>query len=178
MRCYRTVLLVLLASASAQPVHGQTSVVPTAAEKVPLRGVAPIVLPGTRASAFATVQGNALNSTNGALPNHVVRLRDARMGRIVDTQNTDQSGLFMFRTVDPGTYIVELTVENRVIAASQLLNADAGTIATAVVKLPFRAPPFAGLLGHSLSHALAVTSAAAASGVLAANVTGEDVSPR
>jgi hypothetical protein len=176
MKSQRTVLGALILSMSAHGASGQTAIVP--ADRVPIRGVAQTVLPGTRASAFTTIQGNALSSTNGALPNNLVRLRDARMGRVVDTQFTDQSGLFIFRTVDPGTYIVELMAQNKVLAASQLLSADAGTTVSAVVKLPFHAPPFAGLLGHSLSHALAVTSAAAASGVLAANVTGEDVSPR
>ena len=37
-------------------------------------------------NALATIQGNALNSTNGQLNDAVVRLRDARFGRIVDTQ--------------------------------------------------------------------------------------------
>src|SRR5687767_10089192 len=57
----------------------------------PLRGGTPAVLPGTRGNAFVTIQGNALNSTNGPMPNGLVRLRDARLGRVVNTQLTDQS---------------------------------------------------------------------------------------
>src|SRR5882672_9303 len=65
------------------------------------------LLPGTRPGVTATIQGNALNSTNGILPNTLVRLRDARLGQIVDSQVSDKSGLFAFRGIDPGNYIVE-----------------------------------------------------------------------
>src|SRR5712692_3800844 len=54
------------------------------------------LLPGTRGNIFTTIQGNALNSTNGALPNSPVRLRDARFGRVIDSQLTDRSGMFSF----------------------------------------------------------------------------------
>src|SRR5437773_7778517 len=52
-----------------------------------------------RPDALGTIQGNALNSTNGQLPNMTVRLRDARFGRILDSQVTDQSGLFTFKAL-------------------------------------------------------------------------------
>ena len=79
-----------------------------------------------------------------------VRLRDARSGRISGSQLTDTSGFFSFTSVDPGTYVVELTGKDQtVLAASQLLSVSAGDAVSAVVKLPFKIPPFAGLLGHS-----------------------------
>src|SRR5689334_9525952 len=46
------------------------------------------LLPGTRANVFPTIRGNALSAVNEALANTTVRLRDARFGRIVDTQVT------------------------------------------------------------------------------------------
>src|SRR5512134_4103123 len=76
------------------------------------------ILPGTRESVFSIVQGNALNASNGALPDSLVRLRDARYGRIVSEQLTDKAGVFLFRRVDPGTYVVELIdAEHMVLAA-------------------------------------------------------------
>ena len=57
---------------------------------------APKILPGTRPNVFSAIQGNALTSTNGALPDATVRLRDARAGQIIETQMTDQAGLFAF----------------------------------------------------------------------------------
>lgn len=148
-----------------------------AALSVPPRRISPL-LPGTRPNVFTTIQGNALNATNGALPDTIVRLRDARAGRIMDVQITDKSGLFAFRTVDPGSYIVELVgADQAVLAASQILNVNAGEAVSAVVKLPFRASPLGGLLGHTAASAASVSSAAAASGILARRVTGVPTSP-
>jgi hypothetical protein len=130
---------------------------------------------GARTQAFSTtIQGNALTSTNGQLANTMVRLRDARFGRIIDSQLTDQSGLFAFRTLDPGSYIVEImgADSSSILAASQILNVNAGDIVSAVVKLPFRLPPFAGILGGSAAStatpaaAAAIVTEAAANGVL------------
>jgi hypothetical protein len=142
-------------------------------------GQAPPALQGTRVNVLTVVQGNALTSTNAALPNALIRLRNARTGQIVGTTRTDRSGLFMFRPVDPGSYIVELIDDNkRVLAASEILNVNAGDVASAIVKLPFRLQPYAGVLGHTAASALLVTATAAASGVLASQVAGEPVSPR
>jgi hypothetical protein len=159
-------------SAPAVPAVVTRSANPTvpagvARSAVPARAGAPAVLPGTRETAFSTIQGNALDSTNGILPDCPVRLRDARIGRIVNTQRTDKAGLFEFRAVDPGSYIVELLGNtDTVVAASQLINVNAGEVVTAIVQLPFRLPRLGGLLGHSTSQAVAIISAAAATGVL------------
>jgi hypothetical protein len=93
--------------------------------------------------ALTTIQGNALDSSNGRLANAVVRLRDARYGRIVDRQLTDKSGLFAFKAIDPGSYIVELMSSDKsILAASELLNVNLGEVESAVVKLPVRIPAF------------------------------------
>jgi hypothetical protein len=98
----------------------------------------------------------------------------------VDTRQTDAAGLFAFRAVDPGSYVVELLTPDRtaVLASSQLLNLNAGDAVTTVVKLPFRIAPLAGVLGHSAPQAAVIASAAAASGVLATKVTGAVASAR
>src|SRR5215469_15409240 len=125
-----------------------------------------------RTEAFSTtIQGNALTSTNGQLTQTFVRLRDARYGRIMDTVMTDKSGLFAFHAVDPGNYIVEIMSADQtsVLAASQMLSVNAGDVVSAVVKLPFRLPPFAGILGGQAATpttAAAVVAQAAANSVL------------
>ena len=132
---------------------------------------------GGRPGVLSTIQGNALDSTNGALPTTMVRLRDARLGRIVDTQMTDSTGMFAFKGVDPGSYIVEIMGNDQgILAASQMLNVSAGDAISAVVKLPFRISPFAGVFGNSTASAVLVTAAAASAGVLSAAAT-QPVSP-
>ena len=119
-------------------------------------------------NALTMIQGNALTSSNGQLNGTIVRLRDARFGRIVDTQLTDKSGMFAFKAIDPGSYIVEvMSNDQSIMAASQMLNVNAGQAVSAVVKLPFRIPPFAGILGQTTSTptAAAVVTEAAASSI-------------
>jgi hypothetical protein len=127
-----------------------------------------------RPDLVSAIHGNALSSTNGQLANAVVRLRDARFGKILGNQVTDRLGLFEFEGVEPGTYIVELIgADETVIAASQLLSVNAGEAVSAVVKLPFRVPPFAGVFGNSNGSLLALTSQAASSTVLAVTPVGD-----
>jgi len=133
------------------------------------RSLDPRILPGTKESSFVTIKGNALDSTGASLPNSSVRLRNARSGRIVAEQVTDNSGMFTFQAIDPGSYIVEVMGQGNhtVMAASQLLNVNAGEAVSAIVKLPFRISPFAGFLGHTTTSAATVAASAASAGVLA-----------
>lgn len=180
MHRFQTVGICLLAASMLVPVAtGQTpeSSPLATTRQAPVR--VPRALPGTRESAFSTIHGNALDFTNKALPGNMVRLRDARFGGIVESQVTDKAGMFSFRSLDPGTYVVELVAADRaVLAASQLLSAGAGEVLLAVVKLPVRIPELGGLLGHTAQQATAVTSAAAASGIMSTSVTGVDASAR
>jgi hypothetical protein len=129
---------------------------------------------------FATIQGTAVNWTNAAMPNTVIRLRDARLGRVVDTVTTDKVGAFEFRALDPGSYVVEMMApaNDAVVAATPIINVSSGQSVSALLKLPFRIPPLGGILGHSLPSALAVTSAAAAAGILAKSVVGAPATDR
>jgi hypothetical protein len=126
----------------------------------------PRILPGTRPEAFSAVRGRALTSTDDPLPNAVVRLRDVRFGRSVGVQTTDESGLFAFRLVDPGNYVVEILGRDEVsvLAASQVVNVEAGESASTVVRLPFRA--------SRPATAAVVAAQAALAGVLAAGISG------
>jgi hypothetical protein len=172
------VLLLNLPLNAAPQVAPGGATAPGDVAQTPQATLAPKLLPGTRPNVFTTIQGNALNSSNGPLTNNVLRLRDARFGRIVTTVLSDNSGLFAFRHVDPGSYIVELMApdEIAILAASQIVNVNSGDIASAVVRLPLRVPPFMGLLGTALPSAAAVMTQAVAAGVVPAVVT-EPVSP-
>ena len=132
-------------------------------------GVTRATVSRDKGNALTTIHGNALTSTNGPLNDTIVRLRDARFGTIIGSQTTDKSGLFEFKSIDPGTYIVEVMAgqdQSAVLAASQLLNINAGEALSAVVKLPFRIPQFAGILGNGLPSAAAVAGQAATSSIV------------
>ncbi len=154
----------------------------SAVAQSPAAAAASKLLPGTRSGVLSSIQGNAVSAQNGALPDTLVRLRDARMGRIVDTVTTDKQGMFAFKGVDPGNYVVEVMspANNAVMASSQMLNVSTGEAISALVKLPFRIPPFAGLIGNSSqttasavsTAAQAVTAAAASSNTVAETLSG------
>jgi hypothetical protein len=164
--------------AQQQP-RGAAAAVPrsTFARALPARIAPPKMLPGTRPNVFSMIQGNALTSTNAALTDATIRLRDARVGQIVETRRTDQAGLFAFPTVDPGSYIVELIGLDQVsvLAASEVLNVGPGEAVSALVKLPFNAPPvIADRLGRSTPSATVLTTQAAAAGILATQAPGTE----
>lgn len=132
---------------------------------------------GARSNVLTIIQGNALNSANAPLPDTLVRLRDARFGRVIETRLTDKSGMFVFRVVDPGTYIVELLGRDRTpLAASEILDVNAGDEVSAVVKLRHMTP-FAGLLNSSIAPLAAMIATQAAATGIAAVVPTAPVSP-
>ena len=133
--------------------------------------------PAVTRSTASAIQGNALTALSGPLANAPLRLRDVRSGRITDTAESDKAGVFVFRGVEPGSYIVELVASDQsVLAVSQILNINAGELLSTIVKLPMRVPA-AGLLSRTAPAILAVVAASAAAGVLASTVTGQPVSP-
>ena len=138
------------------------------------------VLGSTRNSREATsVQGRVLDSKNTPMGDSPVRLRDARLGRIVATQRTDRAGAFAFRGLEPGNYVVEvLTPDGRVLAASDLLNVNAGDAATTLVHLPLRVPPVSSIVRRALPLASTVSAVAAAAGILGSEPPPNDVSPQ
>jgi hypothetical protein len=171
-------LVVVAASQPSAQKMAATSAAPGVSIGAAGQPAAPRLLPGTRSGVASTIRGEAFDSTGKHLARTPVRLRDARVGRIVGTQFTDASGAFEFTALDPGSYIVEIMGDDQtVLAASQLINVNAGEAATAVVKLAFRIPPFAGLLGNSTASAIAVIAQALASGVLVTTVSGQPVTP-
>ena len=109
--------------------------------------------------ASAAIQGSAINSSNGVLVNALVRVRDARLGRIVDQSLTSKVGAYTFKGLEPGNYVVELVSKNRMtIGTSSLISANAGQTVTAVVRLAFTP----SLLGAILGQQAPATSAVAA----------------
>jgi hypothetical protein len=143
---------------AAVPSFAQTSaltVTPKAAASMKL-------LPGTRAGVLSTIEGKALNAVNAPMNEAGVRLRDARYGRIVNTTLTDKQGAFIFREIDPGTYVVEVMGPgaNTVIASSPLINVGTGETISSLVRVPFQTSTLAGVLGSSQSAASAITNAA------------------
>ena len=142
----------------------------------PARVETPNLLQGTRVSGLSTIRATAVTSTNNPLRAAIVRLRNATTGRIFPTRLTDRTGLCVFSGIDAGTYVVELMGDDQtMLAATQIINVNAGEEMNVIVRLPFKIPPLGGLLGSSIPSATAVIALAAATGVAA--TTGAATSP-
>jgi hypothetical protein len=183
MRCINSVVIAAFVVTGAPHISAQQPTLGGAvgvnAPAAAARETTPKLPPGARTEVLSTtIKGNAVDSTDRQLGNTLVRLRDARVGRIVETQLTDKAGAFSFNGLDPGSYIVEVMASDQtVLTASQLINVNAGEAVSALVKLPFRIPPFAGALGNNPASVAAVMTTAAASGVLATTLSGQPVTP-
>ena len=137
------------------------------------------VLSGAPQAAFATIHISALSAANSPLPQWIVRLRDARYGRLLATNLTDEAGSFTFRDVDPGTYIIELVGGDQTVrATSALLAVNAGASVFAVVRLPTQRGSLAALFGVALAQAAALTMSLAGSSDVPAVQPLTPVSPR
>jgi hypothetical protein len=133
---------------------------------------------GDGSDVLTIIQGSAVNSANHPMPGTLMRLRDARVGRVIETQLTDESGRFAFNVVDPGGYIVELLGrDRRPLAASEILTVNAGDTVSTVVKLPFGRTPVAGLLSSSIAPSAALIATQAVVTGIAAVVPTAPVSP-
>ena len=81
----------LFVAAGSCSVAAQQSVTP--GTRPAAKSVVPRVA-GAKSNVLSVIQGNALDSANDPLPDTLVRLRDARFGRVIETQLTDKSGMF------------------------------------------------------------------------------------
>jgi Carboxypeptidase regulatory-like domain len=135
---------------------------------------APRLLPGTKPNVLSSISGKAVNTTGSPVANSVVRLRDVRTGRVMETAITDKAGQFEFKPVDVGSYIVEMMSpsSDAVIASSSILHVGAGDVLTTLLKMPFSGPAYASLAANAAPSALQIVTTAAQA-VVAAAPTGE-----
>ena len=176
LRLAVAVVVVLAITAGGIPISAQQAQ-PRAQQ--PPQQAATGALQGVRTGLFASIQGTAVNWTNSAMAHAPIRLRDARLGRVVNTATSDTFGAFEFRSLEPGSYVVELLAPNdTVLAATPIINIGSGQSVAALIKVPFKTPPLGGAFGNSLASVLAITSAAAAAGVLATSVAGAPATTR
>ena len=180
MYCAVALLAGVVQNANAQ-VGASTGAPPRTAGLVsPATRVASRLAPLPKPGALATIQGTAFTMEKAAVPNAAVRLRDARLGRIVGSALSDKDGGFTFYSVEPGSYIAEvIDGESRsVIASSQIVGANAGELTLVALKLPSNLTQLARLLGSTTASNGGLEAQAAAAGGVAASRAGTPISER
>ena len=113
----------------------------------------------------SVIHGTAVDTNASPLPNVSVRLRNLVTSEIEKTSTTNQHGEFTFFVQPDIPYVVEVADRaGRIIAVGNVVTAQAGGVAAAVVLVPLRLPALAGVFGNTAG---AVVSSATGTGFTA-----------
>ena len=162
-----TALSLTTPNAFAQGVGGARTPEPTSVQ------ASRAVVPHAVTVSGMSVVGSAWKADNTPIPHARLRLRNIVTGRIEAETEADDSGRFIFETIDAGSYLVELVNDSgKVLALSHPFTIGSGETIATFVRLGTKVPWFEGFFG---SAALAVAAGAAAAGLTA--VAPEQVRP-
>ena len=126
------------------------------------------------ARATASIQGHAWTAQNTAIPHARLRLRDTTAGRIIAVTQANENGQFVFGSIEPGTYAVEMVnASGAVVAVGHLFSIASGETVATFVRLSAPASWFSGFFANA---AAAVASSAASQGITALAPLGRPAS--
>lgn len=121
------------------------------------------------------INGVAVDSTQTPIPNATVRLRNLEANEIEQKATANQLGEFSFVAQPNVPYVVEIVDRaGRIVAVGDVIVANAGEVAGAVVALPSRLPALAGVFADTAS---SVISAATGTGLTVVDPALPKVSP-
>jgi hypothetical protein len=119
--------------------------------------------------------GVAMDARQLRMPNAAVRLRNLETNDIEQVVTANQLGEFTFIAQPNIPYVVEVAdLAGRIVAVGDVIVANAGDVAGAVVTVPGRLPALAGLFGDTAS---SVISAATGTGLTVVDPAQPKVSP-
>jgi hypothetical protein len=127
----------------------------------------------------ASIAGTATSSSGETLADVGVQLRDLKTGTVSRTTKSSSTGSFSFPAVDPGNYAVEvLNAAGRVVGTSAAIPVNGGAAVTGVTVRTVSAIASGIARTAGTRMIMAVTSAAAAAGVVGVVSRGQgDASP-
>jgi hypothetical protein len=121
------------------------------------------------------INGVAIDSDQTPLPNATIRLRNLDANEIEQVITANEMGEFSFIARPDVAYVVEIADQaGRIVAVGDVIMANAGEVAGAIVALPSRLPALAGVFGDTAS---SVMSAATGTGLTVVDPTLPKVSP-
>jgi hypothetical protein len=122
------------------------------------------------------INGVAVDSDQTPIPRATIRLRNLDKNDIEQVVTSNELGEFSFVAQPNVPYIVEVADQaGRIVAVGDVVMANAGEVAGAVVTLPSRLPAIAGVFGDTAS---SVMSAATGTGLTVVDPTLPKLSPR
>lgn len=121
------------------------------------------------------INGVAVDSNQTPMPNASIRLRNLDANEIEQVVTTNELGQFSFVAQPNVAYVVEIADQaGRIVAVGDVIMANVGEVAGAVVALPSRLPALAGVFGDTAS---SVMSAATGTGLTVVDPTLPKLSP-
>lgn len=122
-----------------------------------------VASPATRKAAATAIEGQAIISGRALgvnatpLPNALVQLRNLESRQIEQMSTTSATGDFTFAARPDIPYVVEIADSaGRVLAAGDIVVAQAGDVASAVVSIPGRLPGLDNVFAETASAIVAV----------------------
>ena len=121
------------------------------------------------------INGVAVDSEQAPLPNATIRLRNLESNEIEQVITANERGEFSFVARPDVPYVVEIADKaGRIVAVGDVIMANAGEVAGALVTLPSRLPALAGMFGDTAS---SVMSAATGTGLTVVDPALPKLSP-
>jgi hypothetical protein len=122
------------------------------------------------------INGVAIDSDQTPLPRATIRLRNLDENEIEQVVTANDLGEFSFIARPEVAYVVEIVDQaGRIVAVGDVIMANAGEVAGAIVTLPSRLPALAGVFGDTAS---SVMSAATGTGLTVVDPALQKLSPR
>src|SRR5436190_16740639 len=110
---------------------------------------AQVAAPATKAAQQGMIRGTAVDVKSHPIPNATVRLRNLKTNKVEQQAVANPSGEFSFVAPAQTRYVIEVIDQaGRVIAVSDVITAQIGAVAHAVVSVPATVPALAGVLGE------------------------------
>lgn len=111
----------------------------------------------------ALINGTAVDSQSAPLANATIRLRNLSANQIEQVVTANQAGQFTFIARPEIPYVVEVADRvGNILAVGDIITAQTGEVAGAIIAIPSRMPAVAGVFGNTAS---SVFSAATGSGI-------------
>jgi len=105
------------------------------------------------------INGVAIDSDQTPLPNATLRLRNLEDNKIEQVVTSNTRGEFSFVARPDVPYVVEIADQTgRIVAVSDVIMANAGEVAGAILTLPSRLPALAGVFRDTASSVLSAAT--------------------
>jgi hypothetical protein len=109
----------------------------------------------------ALINGTAVDTNSVPLPNATVRLRNLAANQIEQVSTANYLGQFNFIAKPEVPYVIEIADRvGHILAVGDIITAQAGDVAGAIIAIPSRVPAIAGFFGETASSVVSATTSA------------------